>query len=167
MRFSPPVIDGPYPDYFNDEALNNDRPCGSIKHQQAGYSMRSPEATASFGIEIPFHHRRRCQTHYSQHRKHRERFPPTRRRVAKAHQTDLKPLPRAKISKRPKVPRTVCNEPGCGESVARAVDLKRHKKAAHAGNEWKFQCLLCKDGLSQDKKSKGDWMFPMKYNLLE
>ena len=90
----------------------------------------------------------------------------TKRRITGRKKDDPKRISRAKVSKRPKGPRTFCDIPGCGVSVARAVDIQRHKKVKHGGDEHKFTCLLCKNGQSQSK-SKEDWVFGLKYNLME
>ena len=90
------------------------------------------------------------------------------RRITKSNKAGLKLMSQVKVSKpkRPKGPRTVCDIPGCNVSVARAVDIQRHKKVKHGDDRHKFTCLLCKKGQSS-RKSKENWVFGLKYNLME
>ena len=71
-------------------------------------------------------------------------------------------------------PRTHCKVPGCGKSTSREIDMKRHMKTAHghllspAHREmnFSFKCRLCEHRINE-KKSRNDWVFPLKYNLTE
>ena len=71
-------------------------------------------------------------------------------------------------------PRTHCKISGCGKSTSREIDMKRHMKTAHGHllssahkeRNFSFKCRLCEPRM-KEKKSRMDWVFPLKYNLTE